>query len=111
MAIYIHDEAQRLRLRITGKLDDHLARELALCWATASSVIAGRKVVADLREVTGWSSSARAAGVVFEQLHEHGAEFLVRTDEQRAFVEQITGVPAMQASKPVGRRLRELLSR
>ena len=53
MAIYIHDEAAQLRLRVTNDLDEQAANELASCWKTASSVVGERRIVMDL---TGLSS-------------------------------------------------------
>jgi hypothetical protein len=111
MSIYIHDEAARLRLRVTGTLDDPSARELLACWQTAGSVVSGRKVVADLTQLAGGSGDAGRE--VLAQLHEEGVEFLVRTVEQQDLVEEATGskVGTSKASKPVGKRLKELLSR
>ena len=88
MAIYIHDEAARLRLRITGDLDEQATKELASCWTTAASVVGSRTIVLDLTALT----SAHEAGRRFlETLHQEGVEFLARSDFQSHLVAGITG--------------------
>lgn len=91
MAIYIHDEAARLRLRVTGDLDDSAARELASSWQTASSVLQDRKIVLDLRSLT--SSGARGRQLL-ESLHHLGVDFLAQTPFQSALVAEVTGQPS-----------------
>lgn len=88
MAIYIHDEAARLRLRVTGDLDDKAAKELASCWSTASSVVRGRKIVLDL---TGLASVQDDARHLLESLHQEGVEFLAQSRFQTQLIAGITG--------------------
>ena len=106
--IYVHDEVARLRLRVTGAFNDDSSRELASCWATASSVVAGRKVIVDLRELSGECSPVGRD--ILARLHQEGAEFLIRTSGQRELVEQITGVQTVKTSNPVGQRMKNLFS-
>ena len=93
MAIYIHDEAARLRLRVTGDLDEGSAKQLAACWATAGSVVGSRKVAIDLRALAAIQDSGRD---LLEALHREGVEFLADTEFQIQLVSEITG----RARKP-----------
>lgn len=77
MAIYIHDEAAQLRLRVTGDLDEQAAQELASCWTTASSVVGERKIVMDL---TGLSSIQETGQRLLEALHRAQVEFVGKSD-------------------------------
>ena len=95
MAIYIHDEAARLRLRVAGDLDAAGAKQLASCWSTASSVVGFRKVVVDL---TGLSAVDEPGRRLLEALHREGVEFLARSEFQIQLVSRITG--AARKSNP-----------
>jgi ABC-type transporter Mla MlaB component len=87
MAIYIHDEAARLRLRVAGDLDAAGAKQLASCWSTASSVVGFRKVVVDLTSL----SAVDDPGLdLLEALHREGVEFLARSEFQVQLVSRIT---------------------
>ena len=108
MAIYIHDEAARLRLRVTGDLDEQAARELASCWNTASSVVGSRRIVLDL---TGLVSAHAAARELLGDLREHGAEFMTQSAFQSELVAEITGAEIAQRPRErgVGRWLKGVL--
>jgi len=88
MAIYIHDEAARLRLRVTGDLDELAAKELASCWTTASSVLGSRKIVVDLTSLAEACESGRH---LLGALHKEGVEFLTKSEYQ---TELVRGVAA-----------------
>ncbi len=51
LRVTIHDSADELRLRLEGRLAGAWVREAALCWETAQSTVAGRRVVVDLQNV------------------------------------------------------------
>jgi ABC-type transporter Mla MlaB component len=105
MAIYIHDETARLRLRVTGELDEASARQLASCWTTASSVVGSRKVVVDLRTL----AAVQAAGTdLLEALHREGVEFLASSEFQTQLVAEITG--AARRTNPAGPSVRGWLA-
>ena len=109
MAIYIHDEAARLRLRVTGDLDDKAATELASCWKTASSVVRERTIVIDLTSLTAVQERGHE---LLEALHHEGAEFLAQSGFQTQLIAGITGknVPDEESSgRGVGRWLKEVL--
>lgn len=88
MAIYIHDEAAHLRLRVTGELDDASARELGFCFATAFSVVGSRTVVMDL---TNLSAAGEAGRQILEALHGKGVNFLAKSQFQVDLVREVTG--------------------
>ncbi|HEY3742374.1 MAG TPA: hypothetical protein VGL53_21135 [Bryobacteraceae bacterium] len=88
MAIYIHDETARLRLRVLGELDEPAAKQLASCWATASSVVGSRTVVIDL---TATSAVDHAGRELLEALHREGVEFLAHSEFQIELVSRIKG--------------------
>ena len=88
MAIYIHDEAAQLRLRITGDLDERAAKELASCWTTASSVVGHRKIVVDL---TGLVTAEALGRRFLEALHQEGVEFLAKSEFQTQLIAGLTG--------------------
>src|SRR5882724_12644927 len=108
MAIYIHDEAARLRLRVTDELNEPAVRELASCWTTALSVIGSRTIVLDL---TGLSSIADAGRQILEELHRYGVEFLAQTEFQLQLVAGITrgAVSPNARDRGVGRWLKGVL--
>src|ERR1700694_1265072 len=95
MAIYIHDEAASLRLRVTGDLDEVQARELASGWRTASSVVGGRKVTIDLRAVAAAGDAGRE---LLEVLLAAGAEFMAASPFQLALVAEVTGTSPVKKS-------------
>lgn len=88
MAIYIHDEAARLRLRVTGDLDARAAKEMASCWNTASSVVRGRSIVVDLRALDSVQDAGRE---LLESLYQEGVEFLGQSGFQTQLIAGITG--------------------
>ena len=90
MAIYIHDEADRLRLRVTGDLDDFATEELASCWKTASSVVGQRPLVVDL---TGLYTAQASGRNLLETLHRQGVQFLTASEFQAELVAGVTGKP------------------
>ena len=51
LRVTIHDSANELRLHLEGRLAGPWVREAFLCWDTAQSTVAGRRVVVDLRDV------------------------------------------------------------
>ena len=108
MAIYIHDEAARLRLCVTGDLDDDSAKELASCWSTASSVVGDRRIVLDLTALDAAHDSGRQ---LLEALHREGVEFLAQSESQQSLVAEITGAKVQQSSsdRSVSRWLKGLM--
>jgi TfoX/Sxy family transcriptional regulator of competence genes len=86
LAIYIHDEAARLRLRVTGELDERATKELASSWKTASSVVGTRKVAVDLTSLTAACERGRD---LLESLHRQGVEFLAQSPFQLKLVESL----------------------
>ena len=108
MAIYIHDEAARLRLRVTGDLDEQAAKELASCWTTASSVVGSRAIVLDL---TGLSCAHDSGRQFLETLHREGVEFLAQSEFQLQLAAAITGanVAERPRDRGVGRWLKGVL--
>ena len=106
MAIYIHDEAARLRLRVTGELDERAAKELASCWTTASSVVGARKIVVDLTGLTGAQEPGRQ---LLEALFREGVEFLGQSEVQTKLIAAITGKRLEEQERGVGRWLKGVL--
>ncbi len=51
LRVTIHDSAVELLLHLEGRLVGPWVQEAALCWETAQSIIAGRRVVVDLQDV------------------------------------------------------------
>lgn len=101
MAIYIHDEAARLRLRVTGDLDEKAAKELASCWTTASSVIRERKIVVDLTSLAAIHDGGRE---LLAALHHDGAEFLAQPSGfQAQLIAGITGKQVVGEESATGR--------
>lgn len=50
---YIHDGVEACRLQLIGEFTERDVRELDGCWRTTKTIVGGRRVVLDLRAVTG----------------------------------------------------------
>lgn len=67
---YIHDGVEACRLQLIGEFTERDVRELDGCWRTTKTIVGGRRVVLDLRAVTGvdeagkrWLASMGSEGV------------------------------------------------
>ena len=49
---YIHDSVGACRLQLLGQLGESDVVELSSCWETARTILGGRRLVLDVREVT-----------------------------------------------------------
>jgi len=49
---YIHDGIGVYRLQLLGQLSESDVGELSSCWETARTILGGRRLVLDVREVT-----------------------------------------------------------
>jgi hypothetical protein len=50
---YIHDGVEACRLQLIGEFTEREVRELDGCWRTTKTIVGDRRVVLDLRAVTG----------------------------------------------------------
>jgi hypothetical protein len=59
LKFYIHDSASYFRLELIGELTENDIAELAGCWRTAKSSIAGRKLALDVRQLKAVDQAGR----------------------------------------------------
>ena len=87
LRVTIYDSAVELRLHLEGRLAGAWVREAALCWKTAQSTVAERRVVVDLQDVA-------FVDAVGEQLlratHHDGAELRAACPMMAHLIEEIT---------------------
>jgi len=72
------------------------AAKLEQDWRTASSVMDGRTLVADLTFVTGWDQAGRE---LLKRWHGNGAQLVAKSAAGRTLVEDITGRPYLASSR------------
>jgi ABC-type transporter Mla MlaB component len=89
LKITLHDAPQELRFNIEGKLSGPWVRELRQCWKTATSTIAGRTAVLDLREVDFVDPEGQA---LLAEMHGEGVQLKANTPLIRALIEEISSV-------------------
>ena len=56
---YIHDGTQACRLQLLGHVGELEVGELSSCWQTARTILEGRRLVLDVREVTSIDDSGK----------------------------------------------------
>jgi len=56
---YIHDGIAECRLQLLGRVGEPEVAELSSCWQTARTILGGRRLVLDVREVTSIDDSGK----------------------------------------------------
>lgn len=59
LKFYIHDSGDHFRIELIGELTEFDISELAGCWCTAKSSVAGRKLALDVRRLTAVDDAGR----------------------------------------------------
>src|SRR5262245_40336527 len=97
MTYYMHDSSAAFRFEIAGAVSAHDALELQHAWRTASSVIAGRLLIADISYVTEISDQGR---VLLQEWNDSGARLIANSPSARAIAESIVGGPLPASTSP-----------
>jgi len=87
---YMHDGSAGFRFRLTGDLSEANTAELDQARVTASSILNGRSLIVDLTDL---DSMDRAARQLIAQWHGLGAQLVVATQEAKARIGSMTGMP------------------
>lgn len=96
LKITVQDAADRLRLKLEGKIAGAWVAELEDCWRTAAPALNGRPLWVDL---TGVDCLDAAGKYLLALMHRAGAEFVVSGCLMSALVQEITSNwPAEQGS-------------
>jgi hypothetical protein len=86
LRITLHQESERCRLELSGKLYGPWVGETETVWRSAAC--SGKRIEVDMREVTGVDD---AGYKLLAAMHVAGAVFVAQGVEVTAFVEEITG--------------------
>ena len=87
LRVTIHDSAVELRFHLEGRVAGAWVRELALCWETARSTIAGRRVVVDLEDVGFVDADGEQ---LLAAMHRQGAKLRAACPMMTHLIEEIT---------------------
>ena len=90
LRITIYDSAREFRLRLEGRLAGPWVREVEMCWQTALSVVGGRAVVVDLRDVDFVDDAGER---LLAAMHQRGTQFLAARPMTAHLIREITGAP------------------
>ncbi len=86
LRVTIHDSAVELRLHLEGRLAGPWVREAALCWESAQSIIAGRRVVVDLQDVAFVDAEGEQ---LLATMHRRGAKLRAACPMMAHLIEEI----------------------
>jgi hypothetical protein len=86
LRITVHEDGDRYRLELAGKLGGPWVAETENVWRSAPC--SGKEIELDMREVTGIDDTGRELLIA---MHEAGARFVVQGVAMTALIEEITG--------------------
>jgi hypothetical protein len=86
LRITVHEDGDRYRLELAGKLGGPWVAETENVWRSAPC--SGKEIELDMREVTGIDDTGRELLIA---MHQAGAHFVAQGVAMTALIEEITG--------------------